>query len=174
MMTNILNKTNDVSFGALVVNVVEFITSGIKKSLLLMTGFALVVMLQVTCFSSEAIASPIAGFFGKQVDKVTEGVKTDMAIDKAANATKEISRDLRDGRTDKVIDKIADTTKEFAKDADKRAKELAKNVKAGTKDNIDKAKDMAKDAKNNVKDLPDQANDKADEAIDSVKNFLGQ
>jgi gas vesicle protein len=185
------NATNDRSFNTLVTAVKTTVLNGVKKSFLSIMGLALVLMLQVTFFGSEAIASPFSGI-GNQVDKMTQGVKTDMAIDKAAGITKEIGRDLRDGRTDKVIDKVAETSKDFAKEAGNRAKELAKNVKDGTKENIGKAKDMAKDAKDNIgdgvdkakevtdevkdgaKDLPDKAGNKVEEAIDSVKNFLGQ
>jgi ElaB/YqjD/DUF883 family membrane-anchored ribosome-binding protein len=175
---------------------VTAVLNGIKKGLFFACSFSLVLMLQVTFFSSGAIASPLANIFGDQVDKVTQGVKTDMAIDKAAGITKEIGRDLRDGRTDKVIDKLADTSKDFAKEAEKRAKDLAKNMKEGTKENIGKAKDMAQDAKgkigegvdkakdmasdrtdevkNGAKDLPEKAGNKVDQTIDSVTNFLGQ
>jgi molecular chaperone DnaK (HSP70) len=190
-MTNLLDSGNANTFNTPVTAVLN----GVKKGLLFAFGFALVLMLQVTFFSSGAIASPLASF-GGQVDKMTQGVKTDIAIDKAAGITKEIGRDLRDGRTDKVIDKLADTSKDFAKEAKNRTKDLAKNVKEGTKENMGKAKDMAKDAKNaigdgvektkemagdradelkaNTKDLPDKAGNKVEEAIDSVKNFLGQ
>jgi ElaB/YqjD/DUF883 family membrane-anchored ribosome-binding protein len=191
-MNHILEKSKATHFNSPVTAVLN----GVKKGLLFACGFALVFMLQVTFFSSGAIASPLANIFGDQVDKVTQGVKTDMAIDKAAGITKEIGRDLRDGRTDKVIDKLADTSKDFAKEAEKRAKDLAKNVKEGTKENIGKAKDMAKDAKGkvgegvektknmvgdranevkeNTKGLPAEAENKVDGVIDSVKNFLGQ
>ncbi|CAN1210345.1 hypothetical protein TUMEXPCC7403_09130 [Tumidithrix helvetica PCC 7403] len=170
--------------------------NGVQKVLLLAFGFLLVLMLQVTFFSPRAIASPLANIIGDRVSKVTQGVKTDMAIDKVAGVTKEIGRDLRDGRTDKVIDKVAETSKDFAKEAGNRAKDLAKNVKEGTKENIGKAKDVAKDAKGKIgdgvdkakkmagdradevkdgtKDLPEKAGNKVDEAIDSVKSFLGQ
>ena len=191
-MANILGKARANDFNTPVTAVLD----GVKKGLLFAVGFALVCILQVTFFSSGAIASPLANIFGDQVDKVTQGVKTDMAIDKAAGITKEIGRDLRDGRTDKVIDKVAETSKDFAKEAGKRTKELAKNVKEGTKENIGKANDVAKDAKDKIgngvdkakdiasdrtnevkdgaKDLPEKAGNKVDEAIDSVKNFLGQ
>ncbi|PZO38456.1 MAG: hypothetical protein DCF19_16155 [Pseudanabaena frigida] len=196
-MTKVLNAvTSGYSFSNRVNAIRVTVRNGIKKSFLSLFGFALVLLLQVAFFSSEAIASPLAGLFGNKVDEMTQGVKTDMAIDKAAGITKEIGRDLRDGRTDKVIDKLADTSKDFAKEAGKRTKELAKNVKEGTKENIGKAKDVAKDAKDKIgdgvdkakemasdrtgevkdaaKDLPDKAGNKVDEAIDSVKNFLGQ
>lgn len=149
------------------------VLNGVKKGLLFTCGFALVLLLQATFFSPQAIASPLAGFFGNKVEEVTQDVKTDMAINKAAG-----------------------NTKDFAKQAEKRAKELANNVKEGTKENIDKAKDMAKDAtgaigkgvektkemigdranevKENTKDLPNQAQEGAEGVIESVKNFLGQ
>lgn len=189
-MANILDKVSANNFNTPVVAVLN----GVKKGLLLAVGFALVWMLQVAFFSSGAIASPLASL-GNQVDKMTQGVKTDMAIDKVAGTVKDIGRDLRDGRTDKVIDKVADTSKDFAKEAGNRAKDLAKNVKEGTKENmgkakevakdakdkigngVDKAKDMASDTTNEVKDgaknLPDGGN-QVNNAIDSVKNFLGQ
>lgn len=172
------------------------VINNVRKGILFACGFALVLMMQATFFSSDAIASPLAGLFGNKVDEMTQGVKTDMAIDKAAGITKEIGRDLRDGRTDKVIDKLADTSKEFAKGAEKRAKDLAKNVKEGTKENLGKAKDVAKDAtgkigegvektkevvgdranevKENTKGLPDKVEEETEGVIDSVKNFLGQ
>ncbi len=191
-MTKILDKKNDHNFNS----PVTALLNGVKKGLLFAIGFAVVLMLQVNFFSSGASASPLAGMFGNKVDEMTQGVKTDMAIDKAAGITKEIGRDLRDGRTDKVIDKLADTSKDFAKEAGNRAKELAKNVKEGTKENLGKAKEVAKEAKAKIgdgvdsakemagdrtnelkdgaKDLPEKAGNKVDEAIDSVKNFLGQ
>lgn len=175
---------------------VNAVLNGVKKGVLFACGFALVLMLQVAFSSSQAIASPLASLFGNKVEEITQGVKTDMAIDKAAGITKEIGRDLRDGRTDKVIDKLADTSKEFAKEAEKRTKELAKNVKEGTKENLGKAKDMAKgttdkigegvektkkmvgdranEVKDGAKDLPEKAGNQVDGAINSVKNFLGQ
>jgi ElaB/YqjD/DUF883 family membrane-anchored ribosome-binding protein len=140
---------------------VTAILNSTKKSLFFACVFALVLMLQVTFFSLNAIASPLASI-GSQVDKMTQGVKTDMAIDKAAGITKEIGRDLRDGRTDKVIDKLADTSKDFAKEAEKRAKDLAKNAEKGTKENIGKANDMAKDAKG-----------KMDEGVEKTKKTVG-
>jgi len=163
------------------------VLNSIRKGILFACGFALVLMMQVTFFSSDAIASPIAGIFGNKVDEMTQGIKTDMAIDKAANITKEIGRDLRDGKTDKVIDKLADTSKKIAKEAEKRAKDLAKNVKEGTKENlgkakdasdrigegVDKAKEMVGDHANDVKDgakgLPDKAEEATDGLVDSVK-----
>jgi len=191
-MTHILDKHKSDHFNT----PLPALLDGVKKGLLFACGFALVLMLQATFFSSGAIASPLAGLFGNKVEEITQGVKTDMAIDKAAGITKEIGRDLRDGRTDKVIDKLADTSKDFAKEAGKRTKDLAKNVKEGTKENIGKAKEVAKDAKDKIgdgvdkakemasdrtnevkdgaKDLPDKAGSKVDEAIDSVKDFLGQ
>lgn len=186
-MNHILEKSKATHFNSPVTAVLN----GVKKGLLFACGFALVLTLQVSFFSAGAIASPLASI-GSEVNKMTQGVKTDMA----AGITKEIGRDLRDGRTDKVIDKLADTSKDFAKEAEKRAKDLAKNVKEGTKENIGKAKDVAKDAqgklgegvektkemvgdrasevKENTKDLPDKAENKVEGVIDSVKNFLGQ
>jgi len=170
---------------------VTAVLNGTKKGFLFACVFALVLMLQVTFFSCGAIASPLASI-GSQVDKMTQGIKTDMAIDKAAGTVKEIGRDLRDGRTDKVIDKLADTSKDFAKEAEKRAKDLAKNVKEDTKENIGKGKDAkgkigegvektkemvgdsADEVEENTKDLPDKAENKVEGVIDSVKNFLGQ
>ncbi len=191
-MIHILNNDKANHFNSPVTAVLN----GVKKGLLFACGFALVLMMQVTFFSSQAIASPLAGFFGDKVEEVTQGVKTDMAIDKAAGITKEISRDLRDGRTDKVIDKLAGTSKDLAKEAEKGAKDLAKNVKEGTKENLGKAKNMAKDAsgaigegvektkqmagdranevKENTKGLPNEVENNVDGVIDSVKNFLGQ
>jgi len=183
-MMNIVNNVD--SLNALIAKA----KSGLKKSFLSTFGVlvALVLVLQVTFFNSEAIAAP----FGKQV----EGVKVDIAIDKAAGTVKEISRDLRDGRTDKVIDKVADTTKEISKETGNRAKELAKNVKDGTKENISKVEGATKNAKNdigdgvekakdavgdrtgealdNTKDLSEKSGNKVDEIVDSVKGFLGQ
>lgn len=175
---------------------VTAVFKGIKKGFLFACSFALVVMLQVTFFGSGAIASPLANIFGDQVDKVTQGVKTDIAIDKAAGTAKEIGRDLRDGRTDKVIDKLADTSKSLAKEAEKRSKELAKNVKEGTKENLGKAKDLTKDAKGKIgegvektgqvmedgtdgvkegtKDLPEKVGNTVERGIDSVTDFIDQ
>jgi len=187
-MTYILDNRNANHFNTSATAVLN----GVKKGFLFAFGFALVLMLQVTFFSCDAIAAPLANMVGDQVNKVTQGVKTDMMIDKAAGITKEIGRDLRDGRTDRVIEKLADTSKDFTKEAEKRAKDLAK----GAKDNIDKAKDMSKDAKSkigvgvektkemagnradrvkeNTRDLPDKVEEKTEGIIDSVKNFLGQ
>lgn len=189
-MANISNKANHT-----LIAIKATVLNGVKKSFLSIVGLALVLMLQITFFGSEAIASPFDGI-GNQIDKMTQGVKTDMAIDKVSGTTKEIGRDLRDGRADKVIDKIAETSKGLAKDTGNRTKELAKNVKDATKNNIGKAKNMAKDAKsdigdgvdkakevvgdrtdemkNGTKDLREKAGNKVDDAIGSVKNFLGQ
>lgn len=189
-MANISNNATD-TLTAMKVTVLN----GIKKSFLSIVGLALVLMLQITFFGSEAIASPFDGV-GNQIDKMRQGVKTDMAIDKVSGTAKKIGRDLRDVRTDKVVDKIAETSKGLAKEAENRTKELAKNVKDGTKENISKAKDMAKDAKNKIgddvnkakevvgdrtdemkngtQDLREKAGNKVDDAIDSVKTFLGQ
>jgi hypothetical protein len=190
-MVNILDRGSAEHFNS---PVTAFL-NGVKKGILFAFGFALVLMLQVTFFGSVAISSPLASI-GSQFDKMTQGVKTDMAIDRAAGATKEVSRDFRDGRADKVIDKVAETSKGLAKDAGNRAKELAKDVKNGTKENLGKAKNAAQNAKSNIdngvdrakeiasdrtsefkngaKDFPEKAGNKVDEAIDSVKTFLGQ
>ena len=122
-----------------------------KKSFLALCGFALILLLQVAFFSSEAIASPLAGLFGNKAEEVTQGIKTDRAIDKAVAGTKE---------------NIG------------KAKDMAKDVKTKIDDGVDKAKtmagDRANDMKNGAKDLPEKAGNKVDDAIDSVKNFLGQ
>jgi methyl-accepting chemotaxis protein len=140
----------------------------------------LFLLLQVTFFSPEAIAAPFSNM-GKQVDKITQDLKTDMAIDKAAGNVKELSRNVRNGRTDKVIDMAANT----AKDMGNRAKEFSNDVKDGTKENIDKVQKATKNASNKIgdrtgqvldktKDLSEQAGNKLDEVVDSVKGFLGQ
>ena len=201
MMIEVLNTaTSDDSFSASISTIANRIKAtvgnGLRKGFLSVFGFALISLLQVAFFSPEAIASPMAGLFGNKVDEMTQGVKTDMAIDKATGITKEISRDIRDGRTDKVIDKIADTSKDLAKQAENRTKELAKNVKEGAKESTGKAKGVAKDAKDKIgdgvdkakemasdqtdeikdraKNLPEKAGNKIDQAIDSVKNFVRQ
>jgi hypothetical protein len=71
-MNHILEKSKATHFNSPVTAVLN----GVKKGLLFACGFALVFMLQVTFFSYGAIASPIAGFFGNQVDKVTQGGAT--------------------------------------------------------------------------------------------------
>ncbi|MBD2188457.1 hypothetical protein [Pseudanabaena mucicola] len=107
--------------------------------------------MQVTFFSPEAIASPLAGLFGNKVSETTQGMKTDRAIDQVTDSTKE---------------NIG------------KAKEVAKDVKDKIGDGVDKAKSMASDRtnamKNGAKDLPEKAGNKVDEAIDSVKEFLGK
>jgi hypothetical protein len=118
--------------------------NGLKKGLSFAFGLALALMLQVTFFSSGAIASPLANIFGDQVDKVTQGVKTDMEIDKAAGITKDLIKNAK-GKIDEGVEK----TKKMAGD-------------------------RANEVKENTKNLPDQAGNKVEEAIDSVKNFLGQ
>ena len=197
MMIEVLNTaTSDDSFSTIANRIKATVGNGLRKGFLSVFGFALILMLQVAFFSPEAIASPLAGLFGNKVDQMTQRVKTDMAIDKATGITKEVSRDIRDGKTDKVIDKIADTSKDLAKQAENRAKELAKNVKEGAKENTGKAKGVAKDAKDKIgngvdkakemasdqtdeikdgaKNLSEKAGNKVDQAIDSVKDFVKQ
>jgi hypothetical protein len=176
-MSDITNKTK--SFNNLVITV----RNNLKKRFIFTFGGMLVLflMLQVTFFSSEAIAAP----FGKQIDKMTQGVKTDMAIDKFAGNTKEIARDLRDGNTDKVIDKVADTTKGFAKDVTNgtknnigKAKNAAKNAKNDIGEGVEKAKqtagDRTGDALDKTQELSQKSENKTEGIIDSVKDFLGQ
>lgn len=131
-----------------------------KKGLLLAFGFTLVLILQLTFFSSEAIASPLAGLFGSRV----EDVKTDITtINKeAGNQAKELAKNVKEGTKDNIG----------------KAKEVAKDTKDKIGDGVDKVKEMASDrtdaVKDGAKDLQENAGNKVDEAIDSVKNFLGQ
>ena len=162
-------------------NVFGSVLKNLKKGFLITFSAVLVLFLglQATFFSTAAIAAP----FGKQIEKMTEGVKTDMAIDKVAGTTKQIGRDLRDGRTDKVIDTVSDTTKDISKELGNRAKDVAKDVKKGTKENLGKAKDVAKDvkkgtkenlgkAKNVAKDATNNMNDMGDN-VEYSKNMAG-
>lgn len=151
-MKNQISNTKSAScFSALINTMKVSVGNSIKNIFLSLFGFALVLLLQISFFSSEAIASPLAGLFGNKVSETTQSVKTDRAIDKVTNSTKE---------------NIG------------KAKEVAKDVKDKIGDGVDKAKAMASDRtnamKNGVKDLPEKAGNKVDEAIDSVKGFLGK
>ncbi len=119
-------------------------------------------ILQINFLGFANVANPVASL-GNQIEKVIQGTKSDMAIDKAAGTTKEIARNLRDGRADKLGDMAADSLK----NAGNRTKELARDVKRGTKENISKAQNAAENTKNDL-------GDRTGNVIDSVKEFLGQ
>ena len=149
-MANILGKARANDFNTPVTAVLN----GVKKGLLFAVGFAFVYLLQVTFFSSGAIASPLANI--KLAETSKEFAK------EAENRTKELAKNVKED-TKANIDK---------------AKNVAKNSNDKIGDTVDKAKkiasDRTKEVKDGAKDLPEKVGNKVDEAIDSVKNFLGQ
>lgn len=149
-MTNISGKANAYDFNTPVIAVLN----GVKIGLLFAVGFALVCILQVTFFSSGAIASPLTNI-------------------KLAETSKEFAKEAGNRAKD-----LAKNVKEGTKANMDRVKDVGKNSKDKIGDGVDKAKAMASDRtnefKNGAKDLPEKAGNKVDEAIDSVKNFLGQ
>lgn len=149
-MANISGKASANDFNTSVIAVLN----GVKIGLLFAVGFALVCILQVTFFSSQAIASSLANI--KLAETSKEFAK------EAENRTKKLAKNVKEG-TKTNIDK---------------AKDVANDTKDKIGDGVNKAKTMAGDRTNEVKDgakdLPEKAGNKVDEAIDSVKNFLGQ
>ncbi|MBD2178651.1 hypothetical protein H6F42_17165 [Pseudanabaena sp. FACHB-1998] len=143
-MANILDSSRAANFN----DPVTAFFKGVKKGLLFACGFALVVMMQVTFFSSGAIASPLANM-GSPVDKVAE-------------TSKNLAKDVKEGTKENIG----------------KAKKAAKDTKSKVDGGVDKAKQMASDRTNELKNgasgLPDKAGNKVEEAIDSVKDFLKQ
>lgn len=148
-MANILGKARANDFNTPVTAVLN----GVKKGLLFAVGFAFVYLLQVTFFSSGAIASPLANIFGDQVDK--------KVIDKLADTSKDFAKEA--GKRTK---ELAKNVKEGTKENIGKAKDVAKDVKDKIGDGVDKAKEIASDRTNEVKDrakdLPEKAGNKAD------------
>ena len=148
--TNILGKASANDFNT----PVTALLNGVKIGILFAVGFALVCMLQVTFFSSGAIASPLANI--KLADTSKDFVK------EAGNRAKDLAKNVKEGTKENIG----------------KAKDVAKDAKNKMGDGVDKAKTMASDRTNEVKDgakdLPEKAGSKVNEAIDSVKNFLGQ
>jgi hypothetical protein len=149
-MANISGKASANDFNTPVIAILN----GVKIGLLFAVGFALVCMLQVTFFSSGAIASPLANI-------------------KLAETSKDFAKEAGNRAQD-----LAKNVKEGTKANMDRVKDVGKNSKDNIGDGVNKAKAMASDRtnefKNGAKDLPEKAGNKVDEAIDSVKNFLGQ
>ena len=149
-MANILGKAsaNDLN------TPVTAVLNGVKIGLLFAVGFALVCMLQVTLFSSGAIASPLANI-------------------KLAETSKEFAKEAGNHARD-----LAKNVKEGTKENIAKVKESAKDTKDKIGNGVDKAKKIVSDrsdaVKDGAKDLPEKAGNKVNEAINSAKNFLGQ
>ncbi|GBO54170.1 hypothetical protein APA_2118 [Pseudanabaena sp. lw0831] len=152
-MTNILDSGNASNFN----NPVTAVLNGVKKGLLFAFGFALVLMLQVTFFSSGAIASPLASIGNPTIADTSK----DFAKE-AGNRAKDLAKNVKEGTKENMG----------------KAKDMAKDAKNKVGDGVERTKAMAGDRANevkaNTKDLSDKAGNKVEEAIDSVKNFLGQ
>ena len=159
-MANIsVNASNNGFSKPSITTVQASLINNIKKIFLFAVGLSLVLMMQVSFFNENAIASPLASI-GSQVDKLTDTSKY-LAKD-TGNRAKDLANNLKTG-TKENIDK---------------AKDMAKDAKGKIGDGVEKTKEMVGDrvneAKQNTKDLSDKAGNKVEEAIDSVKNFLGQ
>ena len=177
-MIEVLNTaTSDDSFSASISTIANRIKAtvgnGLRKGFLSVFGFALISLLQVAFFSPEAIASPMAGLFGNKVNEITQGVKTDMPIDKAEDTSKDLAKQAGNRAKE-----LAKNVKEGAKESTGKVKGVAKDAKDKIGDGVDKAKEMASDqtdeVKNGAKNLPKKAGNKVDQAIDSVKDFVRQ
>ncbi|MEA5486927.1 MULTISPECIES: antitoxin [Pseudanabaena] len=159
-MANIsVNASSNVFSKTLTTKVPVTLMNNIKKIFLFAVALSLVLMMQVSFFNENAIASPLASI-GSQVDKLSDTSKT-LAKD-TGNRAKDLANNLKTG-TKENVDK---------------AKDMAKNGKGRIADGVDKTKEMAGDraneAQENTQALSDKASNKVEEAIDSVKNFLGQ
>ena len=148
-MANILGKAsaNDLN------SPVTAVLNGVKIGVLFAVGFAFVCMLQVTLFSSGAIASPLANI--KLAETSKEFAK------EAGNRAKELAKNVKEGTKENIG----------------KAKDVAENSKDKIGNGVDKAKKIVSDrsdaVKDGAKDLPEKAGNKVDEAVNSVKNFLG-
>jgi ElaB/YqjD/DUF883 family membrane-anchored ribosome-binding protein len=152
-MTYILASGNANNFN----NPVTAVLNGVKKGLLFAFGFALVLMFQVTFFSPEAIASPLASIGNPTIaDKSKDFAK------EAGNRTKDLAKNVKEGTKENMG----------------KAKDMAKDAKNKVGDGVERTKAMAGDraaeVKANTKELSEKAGNKVEDAIDSVKNFLGQ
>ena len=86
-MTYILASGNANNFN----NPVTAVLNGVKKGLLFAFGFALVLMFQVTFFSPEAIASPLASIGNPTIaDKSKDFAK------EAGNRTKDLAKNVKE------------------------------------------------------------------------------
>lgn len=152
-MTNLLVSGNANNFN----NPVTAVLNGVKKGLLFAFGFALVLMFQVTFFSPEAIASPLASIGNPKI----------------ADTSKDLGKEAKNRAKD-----LAKNVKEGTKENMDKAKDMAKDAKNKINDGVAKTKTMASDRANevkaNTKDLSEKTGNKVEGAIDSVKNFLGQ
>jgi poly(A) polymerase Pap1 len=124
------------------ISIFTSVFTGVKKDVL--SGLvsssiicAMVLLSQLAMVNSDAIAAP----FGKQID----GIKVDMAIDKVAAVSKDVTKQVGD-----------------------RTKDIAKDVKEGTKENLNKAKDVTKNATRNLKG---EVGDRTDSVLDQTKNL---
>ncbi len=132
MMNKVLNAaTSGDSFSNLVNEIRVTLRNGLKKSFLSLFGFALILLLQVAFFSSEAIASPLANI--KLADTSQDFAK------EAGDRTKELAKNVKEG-TKANIDKA----KNVAKNSKDKAKNATKDLpeKAGNK--VDEAIDSVK------------------------------
>ncbi|MCX5933829.1 MAG: hypothetical protein NTU99_03445 [Pseudanabaena sp. LacPavin_0818_WC45_MAG_42_6] len=157
-MTYILASGNANNFN----NPVTAVLNGVKKGLLFAFGFALVLMFQVTFFSPEAIASPLASIPLASIGNPTIADKSKDFAKEAGNRTKDLAKNVKEGTKENMG----------------KAKDMAKDAKNKVGDGVERTKampgDRAAEVKANTKELSEKAGNKVEDAIDSVKNFLGQ
>jgi ElaB/YqjD/DUF883 family membrane-anchored ribosome-binding protein len=103
--------------------------NGVQKGLLLAFGLLLVLILQVTFFSSRAIASPLAN----NIDKVAETSK-DFGKE-AGNRAKDLAKNVKEGTKENIG----------------KAKDAAKDAKGKIGDGADKANNKVNEAIDSVK-----------------------